>query len=393
MYFQLTEALKRRFIKELRRYWSYHPRFRDIVDNIQGKFAFTERPQLGIIVKNGGGSLVNMSADNFRGTVESYVLKAMVGNFPGVAVEWIREDSAAIRRNNGRFPSAPGVYYLVLTEDEEFMVHPLLDVSHEQVTLIDPTSAQLQRAPLADSVRLFEMPSGFLLTEGTNYTVSETGAITLVRPLSTSQWLVADYRFPGEVTGPHRIAPMHANNRAIPGVVIAFGTRSEKGDRVAIVVQDIRRPCALEYGGRWSLSLDFDVIARDVFDQQEILDKTVMYLWGIARNRLSSEGIEIMDLSLGGESEEVYDETGDDYFYNATFSLTVETEWAVWVPLAATIRQAAALTHARAGEIGNMTDDEVIGQVCDIKEMLEQIGLEQVTDPFFFVGEGYELIR
>ncbi len=51
MYNFLTEATKRRFILELRRFWQYHPKYRDIVDHIQNKYSFRERPQYGIILK------------------------------------------------------------------------------------------------------------------------------------------------------------------------------------------------------------------------------------------------------------------------------------------------------------------------------------------------------
>lgn len=393
MFYRLTEALKRRFVGELRRHWAYHPQYRDIVDNIQGKFSFDERPQYGIIVKTGSGSHVQMAADNYRGIVNSYVYKAQFQHYPGVAVEWVREDSLQIQANGGVFPSPPGVYYIDLSEDDEYYVDRLLDVSHEQVVLSNGTNGQFQHAPLGGSVRLYEMPSGFLLQEGVNYTVDPSGALTLNRALSQGQWVSAEYRYPGETSGPHKILPMHANNTVIPGVVIAFGRRNEKGDRVAIVVQDIRRPAAQEFGGRWSMTLDFDVMARDVYSQQEILDRSVMYLWSIARARLSTEGIEVTEISLGGESEEVYDENGDDYFYNASFSLTVETEWSLWVPLVASVQQAAALSHERAGEIGDMADDEAAGQGYDIKEMLEGLGLSQARDPFFLLGNGYSLIR
>ena len=393
MYFQLSESLKRKFIWELRRFWQYHPKYRDVVDHIQGKFSFEERPQYGIVVKNSGGSQLSMSADNYRGIVESYVYKALFKNHPGVAVEWVREDALAVQNNGGRFPSPPGVYYLDLTEDNVFYVDRLLEVTHEQVVLTDGRTGQLQHAPLDQSIRLYEMPSGFLLVEDTNYTVSDTGVITLNRELNKGQWLSADYRYPGETTGPHNLTPMYANNTVIPGVVIAFGRRNEKGDRVAIVVQDVRQPAAQEYGGRWNLSLDFDITARDVYAQQELYDQTVQFVWGVLKNRMSDQGVEIIDISLGGESEEIYDENGDDHFYNAAFSLTVETEWAIWMPLTRTLRQAAAWTHTRAGEVGNMTDEEVQGQVCDIKEIVEAVGLEQVVDPFFFIGNGFEVIK
>jgi hypothetical protein len=85
---------------------------------------------------------------------------------------------------------------------------------------------------------------------------------------------------------------------------------------MAVVVHPIRQPVALEYGGRWDINLEFEVIARDVYAQQEIADFSVIYLWGILRSRLAKEGIEMTEISLGGESEEVYDDTGDDYYYN-----------------------------------------------------------------------------
>ena len=55
----------------------------------------------------------------------------------------------------------------------------------------------------------------------------------------------------------------------------------------------------MEYGGRWDLTMDFDVVSRDVYAQQEIADQTIVYIWGVLRPYLSSEGLEITD-SLGG---------------------------------------------------------------------------------------------
>ena len=407
MYFRLTEALKQRFIDELRRFWSYHPRYNgsaassdedcsavNLVDNIQGKFSFEEQAQYGIIVKTGSGSHVSLSPDNYVGVVESYVYKALVQNYPGVAVEWVREDAIAIQNNGGSFPSAPGVYYIELTEDTEFYVDPLLDVYNEQVMMTDTTTGQIQHPFLAGSLRLYEQPNGFLLQEPGNYTSdASTGAITLINPLTNGRYLVADYRYPGETSGPHVLTPMMADHKAIPGVVVAFGRRNKKGDRIAVVVQDRRKPAALEYGGRWELTLDFDVMARDVYDQQEIADYSVIYLWGVARSRMSSEGIEIKDISLGGESEEIYDENGDDYFYNSSFSITVETDWAIHVPLTTLIRMASSLTLDQAAELANLPDDEASSVPGNI-EMFEALGLNEFGDPFFANRDkAFEIIR
>lgn len=401
MYFRLTEAVKRRMIMELRRYWQYHPRYPDLVDHIQGKYSFRERPSYGIIVKNSGGNRVDLSADNYVGIVESYVYLIKVKNHPGVAVEWVREDSVAIQNNGGRFPSQPGVYYIQIDEndDELFYVDRLYDTYHEQVMMTTPTTATIQHPFLAGSLRLYEMPAAYLLYEGTNYTVEvdgdgkPTGNITLSQPITNNRWLQADYRWPGETTGPHKLNPGCADNQVIPGCVIAFGRRNGKGDCMAVVVQNRRQPAALEYGGKWDLTLDFDVISRDVYAQQEIADQTVVFLWGILRSYLSSEGLEMTDLSLGGESEEIYDENGDDYFYNSSFSMTISTDWSIHVPLQTYLRQSSPLTVAQAKAAAGMSDEDVAKQRNNIQE-LEALGLDAMVDPYFRGrNETYEIMR
>ncbi len=390
MYFRLTEAVKRRLIFELRKYWQYHPRYPDLVDHIQGKYSFRERPSYGIICKTSGGNRVDLSADNYLGIIESYVYLTKVQNFPGVAVEWVREDSVAIQNNNGIFPSPPGIYFIEIDADNEelFYVDRLYDVYREQVMMTSATEATAQHAFLDGTLRLYEMPAGYQLVEGTNYTVERdgeskpTGNITLTDALTGGRWLQADYRWPGESTGPHTLYPGRADNTVIPGCVIAFGRRNGKKDRCAVVVQTPRQPAAMEYGGRWDLTMDFDVISRDVYAQQEIADQTVVFIWGILRPALSSEGMEITDLSLGGESEEVYDDNGDDYFYNSSFSLTISTDWSIHVPLGIFLRQASPLTVAQARSMAGMTDEQVATQQNNIRG-LEALGLDTMVDPYF----------
>jgi len=415
MYFQLTEAVKRRFIEELRRYWSHHPKYRDdLVPNIQGKFSFKERPQHGLIIKTGSGNRVDLSADNYIGVIESYCLLTRVKNKPGFSIEWVREDGRAIQENNGYFPSAPGIYYIDIvaadsnaeasacgraaSADLVFYVDPLVEVTREPVTLVDETHARLVHPP-ARWLRLFEMPSGFRLVEGTNYSLdldgagNTTGGVTLTTALTGGRWLQADYRYQAESYGPFPILEMHANNRAIPGVILAFGRRCQAGDQLAVMVNDIRRPSYMEYGGKWELSLDCDVMSRDVYAQQEIVDQTVVYLWGVLRSHLSHQGIEITDVTMGGESEEVYDENGDDYFYNANFTLTVQTDWSIHVPIDGYLRMAASLTPSQHQEIAGKTDDDLKGQDGNIK-VLEALGVEAVEDPFWSGRQGtFEMVK
>jgi len=396
MYFFLTEAIKRRFVLELRRYWMYHPKYRDIVDHIQMKYSFRERPQYGIVLKSSSANQVVLSADNFQGTVMSYIHLAKVENYPGLSVEWVREDARAIQNNGGVFPSSPGIYYIDLTSAAEFYVDPLLDATDESVTKVSDTSWQLQHSFLNGTLRLYEMPSSIPLEEGVNYTADpSTGDITLVQGLTGSRYLSADYRYPGTSTGPWAILENHSQNTAIPGVVLAFGRRMEAGDRLAVVVQDRRQPSALEYGGRWEINIDFDIIARDPYSQMELADQTVLYLFGVARNRLSTEGIEITNVSMGGESEEVYDENADDYYYNASISVTVQTDWSIQVPLTATIRRVTPQTSEQQAQVAAQTDDELADNTGQTSfHLAEGLGLQSLQDPFFAGRTAtYEVIR
>lgn len=399
MYYFMTSAIKRKFIEELRRYWADHPKYPELVNNIQGKFSFSSRPLQGIIVKNSGGTRVDLSADNYVGVVKSYTYLTRAKGKPGHALEWVREDAVAIQRNQGKFPSSPGIYYIDVMDDPDqegehiFYVDPLLNVFQEQVALLTPTTAQLGQPPLEGTLRIFEMPSGSMLYEGSNYTLDlgpdgkPNGGLTLIQPITGGRWLQADYLYPIDTLGPFPIYEMHANNLAIPGVVLAFGTRIVTGDQMAVVVQDIRRPAALEYGGQWELSLDFDVTATGVYQQQDILDASVMYIWGVLRPQMSDQGLEITDLSLGGESEEVRDETGDDYIYNATFSVTCRTSWSLHVPLDAWLRQAAPLTVAQSKELMSLPADQLAGQQGNIK-VPDNLGLEAMRDPFWSGRQG-----
>lgn len=395
MYYQLTSALKRRMILELRRYWASHPKFPDIVDNIQGKYSFKERPQHGIIVKTGSASKVNLSADNFQGTIWSHCTLTLIDNYAGTALEWVREDPFAIKKNGG-FPTKAGIYYIELTEDTEFYVDPLLDIYRERLSRLSDTEFQLENTPLNGTLRIYENPSSQVLYETTNYTFdTTTNIVTLTKPLPDQLSLSADYRYPTDSRGPFKIKPNFANRTAIEGCILAFGRRCNKGDRMAIVVSPYREPVALEYGGRWELSLDFDIIARDVYAQQEISDATVMYLWAVARSYLAREGINVTDVSLGGESEEAYDQTGDDYYYMSNFSMSVETDWSVHVPLTARIRRVMPEALTEDQKAKGMTDDELATETLETRlRVVEEMGLRELSDPYFKgKGVNFETIK
>jgi len=394
VFYKLTDAVINRIILELRRFWSTHPKYQELVGNIQGKYSFDSRPQMGIIVKGGSASGVNLSWDNFIGTVISHIGLKHIGNNPGTSIEWIHEDAIAIQNNNGIFPSAPGLYFIDITKEDEFFVDVLQTVNGEALLISGETSFLQYGKFHPGSLTLWEYPSRFQLVEGTNYTAdATTGEITFLIPPAQNTFIQADYRLPLPSTGPHKFAINQANNAAIPGVVMFFGNRVVVGDKLGILINAHRTPMSLEYGGRWSLNLDIDFFARDVHRQREIADRSLMYLWGIARSYLSTDGIEVLDASLGGESEEVYDETGDEYFFNSSLSMTVETEWSLRVPLLPAIQQILPYSLDDLARVAGLSDADLIKERGNIR-LAEGFELRPFADPYF-VGRNanYELIR
>jgi hypothetical protein len=338
--------MKRRLVQELQDCFSRHPVYSKIVPNIQNRFVFKERPQYAIVVKGSSTNKVQLSADNFMGTIESHVMLAQVG--PAVfPLEWVREDLDAVQRNGNRMPVLPGVYYIEIlsvptnaSEQGYYVIDPLLTVTDEALLRLESgieADAQLQQIPVRKTLRIWESHR-YLLIEGRDYTVDyKTGAVSLSATFSADTELTADYRYTVPSIGPVPFQWNTSDSTTLPGVVLAFGKRAQKGDKVAVVVYPDRVATANAYGGRFDLSFELDVIAGDPYQAEEIADLATMYMWSERRPHLSSEGIELVDVSMGGEAEEAQDETADIPVYTASMSMQFQVDWEVHIPLTLTI--------------------------------------------------------
>jgi len=367
---------------------------------------------MGIVLKGSSANQLPLSADNFQGTVYSYVHLTKVFGKTGNSIEWVKEDAGAIRRNRGIFPSPRGVYFVEVREESKtlegcitpingggfvFYVDPLLDVVDETALQVSPLVYQTSQGTFHEgSLRVYVMPGNAPLLEGKDYTADPaTGEIRIVRPPPPRGYLSIDYRYPGASLGPFPVFENTSNNTAIPGVTLAFGRRIEDQDVMAIVIGDRREPAALEYGGKWDISLDMDILARDPTAQMEITDKTLMFFYAIAKSQLSEEGIEIISVSSGGEAEEVYDETGDDYYYTASLSLQIQTDWSLHVPIDGAFTRLIPVTVEAAAAAGALSDDQLAaaGSPTDLK-MVQDLRLLSPSDPFYWNrSRDYEMIR
>lgn len=375
MYFNLINSLKRRLILELQDSFAAHPVYDKITPYIQNRFSFSERPQFGIVIKGSSANRVSLSADNFLGSVMSYVMLGYVGA-PVFPLEWVREDVNCIRANGDLMPTPPGVYFIEILaapdsaqSEGQFIIDPLLTVSDEAVLRFVSgleTEGQLQQLPVPGTLKLWENRR-FLLQEGYHYTVNyETGAILFLDRSSPGSVVTADYRYSVPSVGPFPYQWNRGDFTVLPGVVLAFGKRGKVGDKVAVVVYQDRVEAAKAYGGRFDVSFEMDVIARDPIQTEEIADLAMMYLVAQKRDRLSSEGIEVGEVSIGGESEEVTDETGDELTYMASMSAQFQSDWEVHVPLPLTTTQVTATTpegDKSAATLDNQTNSTIIADV------------------------------
>lgn len=240
--------------------------------------------------------------------------------------------------------AAPGIYQLEITDGDptigkfEFMLDALLD---KEEVVIDKatgneTSARLKNYPVWPcSLKLRE--NGSLLEEGRDYTIDlDTGIITFLQipPVLKGSVITADYRVKGLTTGPFEIPrPNHAVNTALPGVVIAFGRGVSVGDKHFIVINKKREVTALEYSGKWDMSISLDVYAKDSSMIEEVIDMTTSNLLFYRKSALDAEGIALVDVNFGGESEQIFDEATGDLYYTGTVDYQFLTEWVLHKPL------------------------------------------------------------
>jgi hypothetical protein len=220
------------------------------------------------------------------------------------------------------------------------------------------------------------------ILKGGDYDVDlSTGVVTLARPLQAGDVLTAYYNYPTQTEGPFGVKPEHSNNKAIPGVVLAFGKQLEDGDKQAVVVYPQRCSTASEYGGRWEVGVDLDIITRDPMTREELSDLLMMYFFAIRKENLTDQGLELVDISFGGESEDVYDDTSQDYFYNSSLSLTFQTDWSILVPLPLTLEQVVPSSF-RARAISARTGEPIEIDLIKAAEPSD-LGLVSLNKPFF----------
>jgi len=421
----MVNALKTRVIDELKLLFRRHPTYKNL--EIYNRYLNLERVQEGIIVRNTTASRIPLAADNFQGNVYGFATLAKHSNFPGLSIEWVREDMEHLTTHHIKYDvssqfqnfntvitlpeqmvkgktnlvfadnmkdvevfvnnqkiapqvvdgknctivlsQAPhinskvevsywvknltpaGVYQIEITKEEpeihkfQFMVDCLLD---KEDILIEEAKGYEQTARTSffpiykNSLILTE--NDLVMTLGTDYLLDEeTGIITFISnnipgepetTVLTNSKIKASYRIKGLSSGPFDIPNFdYAHNMALPGIVLAFGRGVSLGDKQFVVVYPDRQLVSLEYSGKWEMTLSLDIYARDTVKIEEIIDLTTSYLNTYIKPELDAEGIALVDVSFGGESEEIFDEGTGDLYYKGSVDYNFLTEWIMHKPL------------------------------------------------------------
>jgi hypothetical protein len=97
IYQSLLTAMKRRIMDETELAFDQHPAFSEKV-KVFNKFPFDERIQYGMLLRNASASQIRLSPDNFMSDLISHVRVARQTAYPGLAIEWVRENIGNITK-------------------------------------------------------------------------------------------------------------------------------------------------------------------------------------------------------------------------------------------------------------------------------------------------------
>ena len=95
MYQNLLTAVKTKILHEVEDSFNFHPAYANKVI-VSHKYPYQERIQFGVILRNTSASMVRTSADNYMADTISHIRLAKANNYPGLAIEWARENDFAI---------------------------------------------------------------------------------------------------------------------------------------------------------------------------------------------------------------------------------------------------------------------------------------------------------
>lgn len=315
------------------------------VDGVNREFTLTYAPTLGsqnIEIAKQGDQAVELQVNGKPYIVPmSYQSKKVMLASPPSAGSNVKA------RYYRRGLADPGLYYVEVTATQPGSATVMVDTLFDyEATIISEatgteSSFQLPHYPIHDRTFTLIENSDFIMTEGVHYTLNKsTGLLTfLPSPEDPTEKLRpkaryrVDYRYQGPSFGPFTVKPLTASLDIIPGVTLAFSNWLEVGDKQVVIVNSKREEVSQEYGGHFDVTLSLDMYSRDPIQRELIADLLAVKVFGEIKPRFDFQGLVITQVSLNGESEDVYDENTDTVYYMAGMDITFNTDWRLYAPL------------------------------------------------------------
>lgn len=165
------------------------------------------------------------------------------------------------------------------------------------------------------------------------FTVDYTqGILTLLKiPIPNNSFEVS-YRWSVGTTGPYTVEKNSSYNNIIPGVILHFGSKFAVKDKLVVLVGENRKVCADEYGGRYEVEVDLNVITPNPMEAELLADLVQECLWSENKVYLDYIGFHLRNVSPSGESEEVIDESTGDTDAQVSINVSATADWFRRVP-------------------------------------------------------------
>jgi hypothetical protein len=332
---QLGESLKGLLLDGLRHHFQYTDEFPGIVEKIRPSGSYEQAPSMGIVVASSGGDFIRNEASNFYGYQSSKTILCAVNEKPSITIDYVIRD-----HNSDLAP--PGAYFVHVTTYNRdhnvgfYTITPYLSMPKERHVLDVNDQFTLSEIPFNNTVRVFLLngvdkvfvPSEYWTQDTTDERLFTVDTEYIDADL---QYLEVDYLHLGETSQP---VPFTSDSLqyTIPGVGFKIGKRSVSGDQQIVMVYDSPIPAYQVFGGFADLSFEITVFARDSETRTRIATAVSLYVHSMFRTNLTKLGLQLNEVSIGGEEEDSYDDIAGDSLYTSSISLSCVGYWKQYIP-------------------------------------------------------------
>jgi len=300
--------------------------FKDI--HVVSEHTELKKSNKGIYVAVKGRNKVSTGIDNYGGVERGYAMltKIASASVPGNSIEWVSVDERAYDTTQA------GTYFIVLTDANTFAYLYVPERCEEIYKRYDGVSNvfNLAEEPIdKDTVHVYA--NDYSLIRGQDFEVDGT-EVTMIKAIPEGLRVTAKYLIDG---GTVENIPYERNRFVdiIPGIRLNFADRPFVGDEMALVLHPEPRPVYHVFSSRADMNVSLMLSVGDKKFEDRIVDFLFPRIDLEMRNWFQNIGWSMTELSYSDEDREEWDEGGELTVSNSTITMTLNVEWARFIPL------------------------------------------------------------